>query len=217
MSWFGRIIFGLALSAPMQGRVVLNFDDLTLADYGVIPANHGVSLDPNLAGVGYRTFTFATGTTLTNYLQLWSSGYGDLTKVAFASSSGFAAELSLVPGAGFGIRLLSFDMAGWLNTDRTNSVMRLVDGSGNLLFDFAAGGPVLIQGDGNGPPHSTFSPNIFSAGTIRFQWGNDWNNGLDNLRFEVVPLSAVPEPSTWVLLVLGGVVLAGRVRRGWAR
>ena len=210
MSWLGRIPFGSAFAVAAQAQVILNFDHLTLADYGVIPANYGASLHPNLASVGYRTFNAATGATLTNYVEFWNSDYGDLTKVVFPSSNGFAGELSLVPAAGYGIRILSFDLAGWSNQDRTNTVMRLVDGNGNLLLDFAASGPVLIEGDFNGARHSTFSPNLLVGGTVRFQWGNDWDIGLDNFRFEVVALTAIPEPATWALLVFGGAVLAWR-------
>lgn len=213
MVWLGRLFLGLALAVVARAQVVITFQDLTLADYGAIPVNYGATLDPHLSTVSYRTFTAATNTTLTNYLEFWNLTYGDLSKVAFASSNGYAAEISLVPAAGYGIRLLSFDMAGWPNQDRTNTLMRLTDGSGNILLNYAAAAPVPIEGDLFGARHSAFTPNLYTPGTLRIQWGNDWNIGIDNIRFEVVALSVVPEPSTWVLLSLGAAAVAWRPRR----
>ena len=159
----------LGIGSALAGPVVLNFDALALSDYGVVPGNYGTSLSPNLAGVSYRTFTFATDTTYLNSVEFWNADYGDLTKVAFAAASPYAAEVSLVPAAGYGIRVISFDMAGWPATDRPNAIMRFVDGSGNVLLDYAASGPVSIEGDFIGARHSTFAPNLAFAGTIRFE------------------------------------------------
>jgi hypothetical protein len=212
MRWLRQIFLGSALISAAHAQVVLNFQDLTLADYGDIPDHYGATLDPNLADVSYRTFLFSSGATLTTQLDFWNADYGDLTKVAFATSNGYTAEVSLTPAAGYGIKINSFDMAGWLNQDRTNTVMRLVDGSGNVLYDFASGGAVAIEGDFTGARHSSFAPNISSGGTVRLQWGDDWDIGLDNLNFEVVPLSAIPEPAL-APLVLGCVALAGWLRR----
>ncbi len=202
----------LAAAGLARAAVIIDFQDLTLADYGIIPTTYGSNLDPNLSGVRYRSFAPDNPTSGTNYLEFWNTGYGDLTKVAFPSSDGLVGEISLIPVAGYGVRLLSFDMAGWPNTDRTNSVMRIVDGNGTVVHDFAAGGAVMIQGDGTGAPRSTFSPNLFLSGTLSFQWGTDWNIGLDNVRFELVPLASVPEPATWLLLG-GGLAVIAAVRR----
>jgi len=217
--WLRILAAMLTLAGAGLGRaaVVIDFQDLTLADYGIIPTTYGSNLDPNLDGVRYRSFSPGNPSSATAYLEFWNTGYGDLTKVAFPSSNGLVGEISLIPAAGYGVRLLSFDMAGWPNTDRTNAVMRIVDGNGTVVHDFAAAGPVTIQGDANGAPHSTFSPNLFLPGTLAFQWGTDWNIGLDNVRFELVPLASVPEPSTWLLLGAGLALLAAAAQRRRSR
>ncbi|MSU70124.1 MAG: PEP-CTERM sorting domain-containing protein [Opitutaceae bacterium] len=203
--------------ALAKAQAVLNFDNLTLPNYGIVPAGYGSTLDPHLASVGYRTFNGATNVTYSNDVEFWNADYGDLTKVIYASNNGYAAELTLVPAAGYGIRLLSFDMAGYSHQDRTNSTMRLTDANGNVLFDYAAAGPVLIQGDSNGPLHSTFTPNFLQPGALSLQWGNDWNIGLDNIQFQVVALNGVPEPATGSLLGFGAVALAWLARRRGTR
>ena len=209
MSWFRSTLLLCALGTTAHSQVTLDFQNLSLLDYGIIPANYGSNLTPNLAGISYRTFTAATGTTLTNYLEFWNTGYGDLTKVAFASTNGYAAEVSITAASGYAVRLLSFDMAGWPSADRVNSIMRLTDAAGNTLLNYAAAGPIPIQGDANGPRHTAFAPDLVS-GTIRIQWGNDWNVGIDNVRFQIVP---IPEPPVWALLVVAGPLVAWWARR----
>lgn len=209
MGWFRRTLLLCALWTGAHAQVTLDFQNLSLLNYGIIPGDYGSNLTPNLAGISYRTFTAATGATLTNYLEFWNTGYGDLTKVAFASTNGYAAEVSITAATGYAVRLLSFDMAGWPSTDRVNSVMRLTDAGGNTLLNYAAAGPVAIQGDGVGAQRSAFAPDLV-AGTIRIQWGNDWNVGIDNVRFQIVP---IPEPPIWALLAVGGPVGAWWLRR----
>jgi len=82
MSWLRRTLLFCALWTGVQAQVTLDFQNLSLLDYGIIPADYGSNLTPNLAGISYRTFTAATNVTLTNYLEFWNTGYGDLTKVA---------------------------------------------------------------------------------------------------------------------------------------
>lgn len=174
MGWLRKASLACALWSAAHGQVTLDFQSLSLLDCGIIPSNYGSNLTPNLTGIAYRTFTVAIDATLTNYLEFWNTGYGDLTKVAFASSNGYA------------VRLISFDIAGWPTTDRTNTHMRLLDAAGATLVNYAA------------------------AGSIRIQWGNDWNVGIDNIQFHVVP---IPEPPAWMLLALGGTAGAWWLRR----
>lgn len=197
----GRFPLLLALAAGLaHAQVTLDFEDLsgTLADYGIVPASYGSTLDPNLASISYRTFTASDNSTLTNYVEFWHKDYGDLSNVVFASSNGYAAEVKLVPAAGYGIRIVSFDIAGWANVDRTDTIMRLVDGNGSTLLDFTNGtASIGIEGDFTGPRHSSFTHDYTYYGTIALQWGNDWDVGLDNFRFQLV---AIPEPATTAML-----------------
>ena len=198
-----------ALALPSQAQVVLNFDDLVLNNYDPIPAAYGDTLVANIADLQYRTLNAGDFSLYESHLEFWNSDYGDLTKVAYPSANGMVGELTIVPAEGYGVKVVSFNMAGYSHADLTNTVMRFLDGSGNVLQNFAAGGAVTIQGDANGAQHSTFAPNLTVPGTVRLQWGTDWNVGLDNLRFEAVQLSVIPEPSTWALLGLGVVGVLG--------
>lgn len=157
------MLLGLGLVPALCGQVVLNFNDLVLANYAPIPTNYGSGLYPNLSGITYRTFTFSSNATLNAYVESWNTDYGDLTNLAFPAANGFAAEVNLVPAAGYGINLISFDMAGWPTTDRANTIFCLLDGNGTVLLDYAAAGAAPIQGAPNGPLHSSFTPNVSFA------------------------------------------------------
>ena len=205
-----QLLFGLvALALPSHGQLVLNFDDLTLNNYDPIPASYGDTLAASIADIQYRTLNAGDFSVYESHLEFWNNDYGDLTKVAYPSANGMVGEIAIVPAEGYGVKLISFDMAGYSHADLSNTVMRILDGSGNVLQNFAGEGAVAIQGDGTGPQHSTFTPYLTFGGTVRLQWGTDWNVGLDHLRFEAVPLSAIPEPSTWALLGLGVVAVLG--------
>lgn len=214
MKWLGRIVAvaAAALTATYaRAQVTLNFDNLTFADYDQIPSNYGASLDARLTSITYRTL-YSNFTLYQSYVELWNADYGDLSKVVYPASNGYVGEIMFVPTAGYGVRIISFDMAGWSQTDRTNTLMRLVDSNGTVLYDFASGGSVAIEGDLTGNRHSTFTPNFYYAGTLGIQWGNDWNVGIDNIQFQLV---AIPEPGGLALgvsLASALAILLGRRR-----
>lgn len=212
-------MLGLAsvLLARLSGQVVLHFDDLTLNNYDAVPANYGDGLDSHVPDVQYRTFSVSNDVTVDNFVGFWNADYGDLAKVVYPARNGYAAEITFVPAEGYGVRLISFDMAGYPHLDRANSTLRILDAAGNVLIDYVALGQGTVQGDGNGSPHSTFTPNLTVGGAVRIQWGNDWDIGIDNIRFESVAMAAIPEPATWACLGVGLVSLLVWRRRKTAR
>lgn len=203
-----NFLFLLAIAlTPAATQVVLDFDTLSLDDYGDIPGTYGDGLDLNIVDISYATRHATTGAVLAANLDFWNNNYGDLSKVAFATQNGAIAEITFMPAEGYGVRLVSFDMAGWPNVDRSNTIMRLVDANQQVVYDFAANGPVAIEGGRQGVQHSTFTPDFSFAGPLTLQWGTDWNIGVDNITFESVPLSVIPEPSTWALLAVGSALV----------
>lgn len=215
LGWMAGL--ALVLLTRLAGQVVLNFDDLTLNNYDAVPAQYGDGLDPHIPDVQYRTFTVSSDVTADNFVEFWNADYGDLAKVAYPARNGYAAEITFVPAEGYGVRLVSFDLAGYSHVDRTNSTLRILDATGNVLIDYVALGQGTVQGDANGPQHSTFTPNLTVAGPVRVQWGNDWDIGIDNIRFEAVALAAVPEPATWACFGAGLIALLAWRRRKTAR
>jgi hypothetical protein len=81
--------------------------------------------------------------------------------------------------------------------------------TGTVLIDFGA--PTVP-----GNVHSHFNANVTSRNGVAIEWKDTgFNVGIDNIDFTVGP-TAVPEPSTCALLLIGGVALMGRWSR-WSR
>ena len=72
----------------------------------------------------------------------WDTGYNDLTSVAWASGGDGASqgEIFLKPLNGDGVRLNSFDLGAWPNTQRGSS-FTILDGTSNTLF---SSGPITV-------------------------------------------------------------------------
>lgn len=223
------LLAGIAGSAQ---ATVLTFDLPGFLDWADIPNSYGDRVHPDAQDgfgygqgndwtpnvrVGYRTLSGSgRGTTLYRHLDLWTREYGDLTNVAYAVNDQSTAELFLVPDAGYGVRLNSFDLALWLpaEIDLQPVPVRFYDGQFRLLNE------MWINLEGDHPNHVTINPDLTWKGILRIQFGEDWNVGIDNINFDqvalyspgVLSMSAVPEPGT---AALGGLGAFGLVGLAW--
>jgi hypothetical protein len=154
-------------------------------------------------------------------VKLWQTGYGDLVNVIFGEGPGIAGSPTLsvlfTAAPGHVVDLYGFDLAGFGSDYTIASVEVLAEAV--TLFSAS---DVLVQGDLNGPGHTTFgfaTPLSAPELLLRLDLSNlaagiQDNVGLDNVRFGQTP-PAVPEPGTGVLLLAGLAVLAhGRRARG---
>jgi hypothetical protein len=137
----------------------------------------------------------------------WASSYSDLYGVLFAynSDADSLLRVELKPLNGQGVKLSSLDLGAYPTTTR-NSTLKVFDLTGSTeLFSFS--GVV-----GTGGVRTSFSfPNVFSANGIRIDlYDSAWNNGIDNITYEV---AAIPEPGTYALMALGLLALGVAARR----
>lgn len=148
-------------------------------------------------------------------LQLWLTGYSDLTSAVFPCQNGFVGELSFAPLANKQVTLQSLRLGSWLsNTDGIGPArsisLQVYNSSWTSLFSFV--GTVTSGVD--------ILPNITSSSTLYLQWGTDWNTGLNlvktNISDVAPPTSSVPEPAT-VALMASGLAALGVVARKRAR
>ncbi len=217
------------------GATILTFDGLKdvtgapLGTYGPISQAYGDNVTgpsdaagtyqmgnnwtPNIT-TAYRTANSTTNALVSNYIDFWNTGYGDLVNVGFPSqSSGVYGEITLTASGGFLVRLNAFDEAGYLMVNHPGQTVRILDGTSNtILFEQS---PTTILGD-NGT-HSHFTPNLArSSLIIRFAF-DDWNVAIDNINFDQVidQGPGVPEPGTFGLagLALAALPLLRKIRR----
>ena len=201
-------------AATVAFGTVLTFDNLT---GGSIPFDYGSRVNasgtdaagrtgydltfgatPNVAvQMFWADYSGGTWNQVTN-LGRWSSGYANLTNVAYTYDGG---RIIFTADAGHEVRLHSFQMGGWPNTNRTLPFLQ-------VLLD---GNPVFTQTNVaiSGTTANTFSfdPNVVKGGVIEIRFGNDWNVAIDNIGFSQ---ELIPEPASITLLVGG---LAGRALR----
>jgi hypothetical protein len=169
----------------------------------------GEGFTPNV-GVDYFTETGRP-------IAQWTTGYGDLINVLFASTLGGAANslyVSLSADLDFLVQLYQFDLAAWSGTDYVIDGVTVSSEAG-ILFSQAN---VLVEGDVSGPRRTTFGfadPLIGQELLIAIDFSNmlaglQDNIGLDNVRFGQTgladasgPPTTVPAPESLGLMALG--------------
>jgi hypothetical protein len=183
-------------------------DNVTSTTMGTFHYGSGGGFTPNIV-LDY--FTPPPGNTTATF---WSTGFSDLTNVVNNEDDGENQfTIQFTAGSGLFVRLDGFDLGNFGSTVILPG-LRVEDGSGNVLFSQSN-----ISIPDSSQPHLDFD---FASGLFGAQLkiivdttglgGNSDNIGLDNIQFEE---SAVPEPTTWVMLVLGAAVggLSLRQRR----
>jgi hypothetical protein len=213
---FGAALVAAVDVAPAKA-LVLTFDNLSLPDYGSIPTDYGsYAAGPSstyLQGNGYTpnvgvSYSSTFGSTVKNYLSYWSTGYGSLVNVAYPVDNGSLGEIRFIANPGYEVTLNSFDLASW-GSDLSNDTLRILDGSGNVLFNPFGGSPYVVTYAGG----MQFRDLNVSASELRLQWGNQWDIGIDNVNFDERVASSNPVPAPpFVFGYLGMVIAAGYKR-----
>lgn len=205
---------GLALGAmsalPAEAAQVLKFETNGCSFQGDRCRIAQTFGDTAQVDVSYRSITAATGETYESFLTYWGGGYGDLTGVAYggSNSTGYISEITLKAAEGFAVSLLDFDFATFVNTTASAPFL-ITDLAGNTLSAFT--------GATGYPKHGHAAVNTAYLDGVILRWGPDgYNVGVNNLQFDARSLSvagAVPEPSTWAMLILGFGALGSMMRR----
>lgn len=213
-------VSAMAFAAPGSAAVTtLDFSGNICGVAGNQACSNGSQIGQNYGDgtgvdVSYRSVT-SSGQTFEMFLKHWNTGYGDLTSNVWGgANSSFGSEITFTALAGFELRILSFDAACYLN--RTSCQ--------NFPFSINEIGGGSVAGGNITPPSGgrsslTFDQAYSSTGYV-LRWGPDgYDGGLDNIRFDVraIATGAVPEPTTWALLILGFGTIGVAMRRRGAR
>jgi hypothetical protein len=128
-------------------------------------------------------------------VQWWADAYSTLTSVMFGTA-GTAVGVFLKPLSGYQVTLNGFDLGMWPNATHESQVT-ITDGLSNTLLSTG-----FQNFPGDVPTH--FAGPYTSSSGIYILFGPDgYNGGIDNIDFTVSAVSAVPEPSTWAMMILG--------------
>lgn len=142
------------------------------------------------------------------FAEIWDSGYQGLTNVTFPAAGGlWYTYIAFTPSAGVA-HLESFDLAKFGASTEGGGTLKLVQNalSANPITLWSAG----PDGGVTFGARTNYTPNIWidPGHTLYLVFGTSGNMGLDNITF-----SAVPEPTTSLLLMVAGAAAACRLSR----
>jgi hypothetical protein len=235
--WKGRLRtlaflgLGTAALATGVGAQTVNLD-FTAANEDP-PASgtfHTYGSIPGVVDVSYRTRSdWGLGPIVAGgeYGLFWPGGYNDLPNVAYFFSGPHVGEIRLDNLlAGNQVTINSADVGAYPNATETVQ-LRVYDLLGNLLF-------IDNGATAGATTHAHFTPGSSNVDGLLIQFSqvvpgtpatcpadpvsctpvDAYNNGINNVNFTIGPIvSAVPEPSTVVLLAGGLVAMAAAARR----
>jgi hypothetical protein len=174
----------MAVSISAADPTVIDFSGLigTVGDYGMVPAGYG-SFAANTPDIGVYYSTNcgpSTSEVWVSYVSFWQGEYGDLPAVAYPTTNGFYAVISLAPDPGYEVTLDSFLIAGYPTGDcaQPGQSISVEDGS----FQSYPGASYLsytVQDSGD----YLFTPDITSTGTLNIVFGPSWNIGINDITF----------------------------------
>lgn len=203
--------FSLALISAMflaqtSNAAVMTFDDV-VGDYAEFDDTLG-----DIANLDVTNRTrdgFGNSAVYEEHIEHWQNSYSNLVDIAFASQDGKVGELQFNPTAGFTTHLTSFDFGNFSNgSSPRDALFRIYDSGWNLIWEHAV--------DAHTGASVTVNMGIALTGTSYFQWGTDWNMGIDNFTYSVSDITApaVPLPAGLPLMLLGlGSIAALRGRK----
>ncbi|NBZ89661.1 hypothetical protein [Stagnihabitans tardus] len=197
----------LGLSVSATQAATLTFDDPAAPNnYDPFPQTMGDILGLDVGSTSREGFGNAALATSGGALLHWNDNYSELSDIGFASGNGRVAELSFTPASGMQVTLTSFAFGNYFNGGTARDAeFRLYDAGWNLVWS-----QIVTGHTGNSV---TVAINKTLTGGAYFQWGTDWDIGVDNLVYDVSPIvGAVPLPPGLPLLA-GALLGLGLMRR----
>ena len=147
--------------------------------------------------------TYQSSPDATTSMFFWSTGYSDLSSVAYGDTNATPTIL-LMPKAGHMVTLASFDLGSWNNQDRGSQVTVVDLANDTVVF---SSGAITVPS----ATASNFSVHASSSAGFSIAFGPDgYNVGIDNIQFSTSP---VPEPGTTALWLAGLATAAVAARR----
>jgi PEP-CTERM motif len=197
----------LTFSTACPG-VCNSFGDYVMQSYGDIAG---------VLDVSYRAVAAPGSTIGTGGVGYWGANYGDLNGVMVVDPNATLEIQFLLLDPTKMITLNSVDFAAWDGISRTTQMALYSPGD-------IGGGSALVSAAGFIVPangHASWSPNIGALGGLFFHFGPDaFSVAVDNVTFTISDINAVtpvPEPTTWLSMMVGFGVVGAATRRRTAR
>lgn len=211
LSMFAAASVALTPLPAHAAEQILDFTQGNFCNGGKLCTNNA-AIDQNYGSTNEVTVTY--GSFYDNYptggMYYYERGFGDLVGNIYGNkgSVDFRTTSRIVLSAkeGFEIALKSFDLGCFANISNCQAA------SYNVL---PGGGEYLSGGVSTGyPTHKTVSFNAGYGNVSVISFGYGENVGIDNIKWDVREIgSAVPEPATWAMMILGFGIVGATMRR----
>lgn len=194
-------------SPALSETVIMTFDE-EAGDYTAFDDTIG---DSTYVDVTNATLDdFGNATVYENHLEHWTNNYSELVDIAFPSNDGYVGQLAFDVTSGYQITFDSFDFGNYSNGNSPrDATFRIYNSAYNIVWE-----QNILSHTGNSV---NLTPGVTLTGMAYFQWGTDWNVGIDNFQYtsaleDTTP--AVPLPASLPLLFagFGGMALLRRFR-----
>jgi hypothetical protein len=185
----------LALASGAQAATTFTVDFSSITCAGGGSCTNGSGVDNITTGLP----SWLSSITLTG-LAAWNTGYLGATNVVYSANANTAGNVVFNAAAGNVIRVVEFRLAPWRSTRSTS-------------YTANGGAPVNIAALSTGTNYTAPAGGFAAVNT--FSFGPDaFNVGLDSITIETQSLGGVvPEPSTWMLMIMGFGLVASQLRR----
>ncbi len=207
------------VSTPAAAATTLTFSNAcggVCADGDNISQSYGDIA--GLLNISYRSVASNGSMTTVGAARSWTTEYGNLTDVIWGAEGGTLEIAFSLLAPNTQITLNSVDYAAWGGANVQTQIALYSFGSlGGFFLPLLPSGALTAPTEG----HATWAPNFTSANGFILHFGPDgYNGGLDNLTFTISNVNvggAVPEPTTWLSMILGFGLVGAAARRSMAR
>ncbi|OUS22101.1 hypothetical protein A9Q95_03445 [Rhodobacterales bacterium 59_46_T64] len=200
---FASVLALYAATPALAETVVMTFDGVA-GDYTAFDDTLGDSTHVDVTND--TLYGFGSAGVYESHLEHWTNNYSGLTDIAFPSASGRVGQLAFGIDAGYELTFDSFDFGNYFDgSTARDASFRIYDAAWGLVWSSDVTGHTGAA--------VTMTPGVAITGTGYFQWGSDWNIGIDNFAYSVAEITpAVPLPAGLPLL-LAGLTGFGVLRR----
>jgi hypothetical protein len=205
-------IFLAGVVATGAQAATLDFEGLGLSNRNLIPAGYGGI--PGEVAIDNRTREgFGNSSVRNEHVLFWTTGYGSapgLVNNVYASFNGGVGEFAFTPAAGKEVTFESFRAASYFNGPTRTATFRIYDAAWSVVW--------ALENETVSSAPQGFTPGVTLAGPLYFQWGTDWNVGVDDIAFSVADIGStttpIPVPAALPLLAtaLAGLGFVARRR-----
>lgn len=193
------MLLGISSQAAQAAIEVVKVEDIAASNGQVIQ-----SVAPGFGSTSLVSFNWNPFNDPATALRFWDSQYSGRAGAYCNASSSCALDVLAVGSSQ--VKLWGFRLGGWPNFTRSID-FKVVDLATNTPISAGVANADAVLGD-------AFIIGFTSGTGFRITFGPDgFNGGINDIKFEGIAASGVPEASTWLTMIVGFGAIGSAMRR----